>query len=175
MDIISLLDSRHLKPIEKRADIAQAIKMGTFTIKDILSLKDAVDDKKMALIFEAMEEITTKDPQAADVDWLTFAQEFISSKSDNLKREASRIVGNIAHLFPNDLETAIQKLLDNTSDGGTVVRWSSAYALGRIVSIDRYARGELCDAVSQLSEKEENNGVKNQYLNGLKIAGKMRQ
>jgi len=43
-----------------------------------------------------------------------------------VKREASRVVGNIAHLFSDDLETAIHSLMENTKNDGTVIRWGSA-------------------------------------------------
>jgi hypothetical protein len=76
-------------------------------------------------------------------------------------------------LFPNDLETAIQKLLLNTGSGGTVIRWSSAYALGRIISIPKYATSDLFNVVSGLYEQEKGNGIKNQYLSGLKKAKKI--
>lgn len=129
----------------------------------------------MALILEAMEAVTGKNPEVADLDWLKFVQEFITSKSNNLKREASRIVGNIAHLFPDDLDTAIHSLLENTKNDGTVIRWGSAYALARIIKIPQYANSELYDTLTDLSEQEQESGVKNQFLGGLKKAKKLRK
>ena len=175
MDIISLLENKAIKPLEKRIEIEEAIRLGILPIQEIQSLMDLIDDKKMALVFEAMEAITAKKPEMAGLEWLNFVQEYISSKSNDLKREASRIVGNIARLFPNYLEIAIQKLLANTNNDGTVIRWSSAYALGKIIPIPQYANSELFDVVSNLYEKEKDNGIKNQYLNGLKKARKIRQ
>jgi hypothetical protein len=63
------------------------------------------------------------------------AETYISSSSNSLKREASRVVGNIAHLFPDNLDDAIKMLMDNTNSDVTVVRWGSAYALGRVILI----------------------------------------
>jgi len=174
MDIISLLNNKASKSLEKRTEIIEAIKIGVITIQEIQSLKDVLDDKKMAVVFEAMEAVTAKNPGMADMDWLTFARDFITSKSNDLKREASRLVGNIAHLFPDELDTAVQKLLENTNNDGTVIRWSSAYALGKIVSIPKYAKSGLFDVVSALSEQEKDNGIKNQYLSGIKKAKKFR-
>ncbi len=104
----------------------------------IQALKGVLDDKKMALVLEAMEAVSNKNPAAANLEWLLFAQDFIMSEANSLNREASRIVGNIAHLFPDDLSVAIDHLLENTKETGTVVRWGSAYALARIVN---YRRG----------------------------------
>ena len=173
MDIINLLNDKSKKSVTKRAEISETIRIGAVTIQDIKSHSDVLDDKKLALVFEAMESVTAKNPELADLEWLVFVQEFITSESNNLKREASRIVGNIAFLFPDDLEVAIQKLLENTGNDGTVVRWSSAYALGRIIAIPKYAGSELFGVVSDLYECEKDNGIKNQYLSGLKKAQKI--
>ena len=170
MDILHLLDNKTMKPVEKRNEIEKAIRAGTFTIQDIESLAREADAKEIVLVFEAMEAITTKNPEIATIHWLICTQEFISSEANALKREASRIVGNIASLFPNDLKTAIQKLLANTKVDSTVLRWSSAYALGRIICIPQHAQSELFAVVTKLSEQEKENGVRNQYLHGLKKA-----
>ncbi len=174
MDIINLLDNRTRKSIEKRMEIVDAINAGLVTIEEIQSLKAVLDDKKMALVLESMEAVSNKNPEAADLRWLIFAQDFIASESNNLKREASRIIGNIAHRFPDDLSIAINRLMENTKDTGTVVRWGSAYALARIIQIPQYANSELFDILLNLSEREQENGVKNQLLNGLKKAKKIR-
>ena len=170
MNIASLLDSKSMTSLEKREKIADAIRKKSVTIKEIQKLKDTLDDKKTALILEAMEAVSLKNPEISNKDWLKFTQELISSKSNAIKREASRIIGNIAHLFPNDLDAAIKSLMKNTNDEGTVIRWSSAYALARIVQIPKYANSNLFDILTALSAKEKETGVKNQFLNGLKKA-----
>ena len=175
MNFISLLDDKTIKPIEKRKVLEEAVKTGSLTMKEIQSLSVLTEDSKIALVLEAMEAVTVKHPDMADLEWLIFAQGFLLSQSNNLKREASRIVGNIARFFPNNLEAIIKQLLANTADAGTVIRWSSAYALGRIIAIPHYAGGELYDVLTDLADKENDNGVKNQYLNGIKKAGKIRR
>ncbi|MCL1857970.1 MAG: hypothetical protein FWF92_01895 [Oscillospiraceae bacterium] len=175
MNIISLLDNKNMKPLEKRVKIVEIIRMNFISIKEIKSLQDTIDDKKMALIFEAMEDVTNKNPEIANLDWLIFVQNFILSKSNNLKREASRIVGNIAYLFPNNLNVAIQNLIENTKNESTVIRWGSAYALARIIQIPKYANNELYAVIEDLCEQETDNGVKNQFTNGLKKAEKIRK
>jgi len=170
MDITNLLNNKSIKPIAKRTEISEAIRIGAISIREIKSLSEILDDKKLALIFEAMESVTAMNPELAYLDWLLFTQEFITSESNSLKREASRIAGNIAFRFPDDLEVAIRKLLENAGNESTVVRWSSAYALGRIIAIPKYAESELFDVVSDLYEREKDNGIRNRYLSGLKKA-----
>ncbi len=174
MDLLGLLNNKAVKSTEKRAEIAEALRARRVTIKEIQPLKAALDDKKIALVLEAMEAVSNKNPEIAELEWLHFARDFILSKSNSAKREASRVVGNIARLFPDDLRVAVQYLLENTGDGGTVVRWGSAYALARIIQIPAYANSELYDTLTGLCEQEQENGVKNQLLNGLKKAKKVR-
>ncbi|MDR2720121.1 MAG: hypothetical protein LBC03_04900, partial [Nitrososphaerota archaeon] len=138
MDIVSLLNT-DVKSVEKRVKIVEAIQLKLVTIVEIQLLKNVVDDKKLALVLEAMEAVSNKNSAIATLEWLIFAQEFITSKSNNLKRESSRIVGNIAHMFPDHLKIAIQNLIENTKDSSTVIRWGSAYALARIIQIPQYA------------------------------------
>ena len=174
MDIIKLLADKVKKPTEKRAELVGAINEGTFTVDSIAAVKDGIDEKGTGLILEAMEAVTNGNPAAADLKWLNFAEVYISSANNTVKREASRVVGNIAHIFPDNLEPAVQKLLVNAADGGTVIRWGSAYALSKIILIPRYAKSNLYDVLTELAEKEQDNAVKNQYLNGLKKAKKSR-
>ncbi|MCL2484514.1 MAG: hypothetical protein FWF00_00435 [Endomicrobia bacterium] len=174
MNIVSLLDDKSIKPVEKRKEIAESIRKKLITIKEIQKLKNALDDKKMALVLEAMEDVSSKNPEISNKDWLKFTQEFIASKSNNIKREASRIIGNTAHLFPNDLDAVIKDIMKNTKDEGTVIRWSCAYAFARIIQIPKYADSKFFDVLTELCVKEKENGVKNQLLNGLKKAKKLR-
>ena len=172
MDIKELLSDKTKKPIEKRKEIANAILSKAVSIQDLMTLK--IEDKKLALIFEAIEELSSKAPEMTDKNWLRFAESHLLSQDNNIKRETARIVGNIAHLFPNDLETVIPKLIETTNNQSTVIRWSCAYALGKIITIPKYAKSDLYDKLVAIAEKEQMNGNKNQYLNGLKKANKLR-
>ncbi len=174
MDILIMLNDKSLKAIEKRGIVIKALKEKNITIKEIESMINETDEKKSAIIFEAIEAVTNSDAQIADIGWLNLAVENILSASDSIKREASRIVGNISHKFPNDLEKAIEKLLFNSKAVGTVVRWSSAYALSRIIVIPQYANSELFEKLTEICILEEESGVKNQYIKALKKASKIR-
>jgi len=65
MDIVGLLDNKTLKSLEKRTKIIESIRMETITIHEIQSLKAVLDDKKMAVILEAIEAISLKNPGIA--------------------------------------------------------------------------------------------------------------
>ncbi len=74
----------------------------------------------------------------------------------------------MAHLYPDELGVAIEALLKNTSVSGTVVRWGSAYALARIIVLERYRNSDLVNTVRDIYEAEQENGVRNQYAKALK-------
>jgi hypothetical protein len=65
--------------------------------------------------------------------------------------------------------------MGNTKNGSTVIRWGSAYALSKIIQIPKYANSELYEILTDLCMQEQENGVKNQLLNGLKKAKKLRK
>ncbi len=175
MDLANILCTKELKAVERRLKIAEALRMGTISIEEIIKIASDSDDKSIATVLEAMEEVTGKDPNIATIEWLQFAETHIDSKSNNLKREASRIIGNVAHLFENNLDVSIRKLLENTTNEGTVVRWGSAYAFARIIVLPCFANSPLFDKLTQICETETENGVKNQYIKGLKKALKLRK
>lgn len=174
MDILIILNDKSIKAIEKRKIIIKALEEKNIKIKEIEGILKEIDEKKSAIIFEAIEAVTNSDEQIADIEWLNLAVENILSSNNSIKRETSRIVGNISHSFPNDLEKAIEKLLLNSKNTGTVVRWGSAYALSRIIVIPQYANSELFEKLTEICNCEEESGVKNQYIKALKKASKIR-
>ncbi len=175
MDLLTALDSKNMKPTERRSEIVQAIESGNIHIDEIIKVAENIDHKKLATVLEAMEEVTRNKPNIATIEWLLFAQNYINSPSGSLKREASRIVGNIAAFFEDDLDFSIRSLLNNTTNEGTVIRWGSAYALSRIIVLPKFANSELFDKITAVCENETENGVKNQYIKALKKALKLRK
>jgi hypothetical protein len=173
MDLNEILDSPGLKPPEKRAAAAEALRSGRAKTADIAAMAGA-SEKKLALLLEAMEEVTRGDPSVSDEGWLAFAEQYIGSASGSLRREASRVAGNVACLYPGSLGGCTAKLLENTESDMTVTRWAAAYALAKIIVIPEYAKSELYGRLIEISENESENGVKNQYLKALKKAAEIR-
>lgn len=174
MDIIEILDDKLLKAIDKRKAIAQGICEGTITISQIEANTKIINPKKLPIVFEAIEAVTNSEPQKADIHWLNYATANILSEHNTIKREASRIVGNIAHCFPHDLDKSVGALLQNTTHESKVVRWGSAYAYAKIIVLPEYANSELFNQLTKICDEELENGVKNQYVKALKRAVKNR-
>ena len=173
MNINQLLEDKSINAIQKRKQISKAIESNLLTLVEIKTVD--IDDKGVGIILEAMEALSRLNSEIADIEWLNYACTHILSNSNTVKREASRVVGNVAHLFPDSLSDTVEKLLKNANNDGTVVRWGSAYALGRIILIPQYANNNLFDTLVNLAEQETENGVKNQYLTGIKKAKRLRK
>lgn len=175
MDILEILNNKSLKAIEKRTQIINALEKNMDSLKEVTIICNSLNDKQIAIILEAIEEITNKELIQVDVDYLIFAEGYILSDNNSCKREASRIVGNLAKRFPDKLDTAIKNLLKNTNNESTVIRWGSAYALSRIIVLPQFAKTDLFNEINCICDKEQENGVKNQYLKSLKKALKLRE
>jgi hypothetical protein len=81
-------------------------------------------------------------------------------------------IGNLAQKFPKEVEKAVPKLLVNTKDESTVVRWCAAFALSEIIKNNPGVREELVPKIEGIIKNEKNNGVKNVYLKALKTINK---
>lgn len=171
---LDILNDKTMKATEKRAVIVEAINNKELDLEKIKAMSVALDSKKIVIIFEAIEAITKETPTIFDSKILTFINDYILSESNPIKRETSRIVGNVAKVYPNQLEKSVALLLENTNNEGTVVRWGSAYALSRIILLPDYINSSLYNTLKHISDMEEDNGVKKQYVNALKKADKKR-
>ena len=160
MDAITLLTQKDVKKIEVREQLVSAIADGSFSLEDFKSRAGELNDKQTATFLEAVEAVTGKKLRLLSSDYLHFAEQYILSDNNSCKREASRIVGNMAADYPEELE--------NTVDSGTVVRWGSAYALARIIMLEHYRNSGLVQTVRDIYEAEEESGVKNQYNKALR-------
>jgi hypothetical protein len=70
------------------------------------------------------------------------------------------------------VEKTVPKLLINTKDESTVVRWCAAYALSEIIKSNSNIRCTLVPQIEEIIKNENNNGVKNVYLKALKVIDK---
>lgn len=174
MIIIDIINDKSLKRLEKREVIVESIINRKVDFSTISEACEILPEKKVSLLLEAIEEVSRSKEFILEADYLDLAEKYILSSDNSCKREASRIVGNLANKYPTKLDDAIVALLKNTDNEGTVIRWASAYALSRIIVIPQYAKSSLFEQISDLCAREEENGVKNQYIKALKKAEKIR-
>ncbi|MEE0800355.1 MAG: HEAT repeat domain-containing protein [Gemmiger sp.] len=174
MTIQQIIDDKSIKRLEKRTAIVQGILDGRFDFSAVSEACSFLPEKKISLLLEAIEEVSRSKEVVLEERYRKLSESYLLSSDPSCKREASRIVGNLAAAYPEDLDDAITALLQNADSDGTVIRWASAYALSRIVLLPHYAKGPLFEQISNLYEKEKENGVRNQYGKALKKAEKLR-
>lgn len=168
MKLADIFSDKSIKKMAARTMIVDGILKGAYTIEEIRAASESLKDNKAAVILEAIEEISNKSLMDLSEAYLEFAKGYVSSADNSCKREASRIIGNLAARYPQAVQDAIPVLLENTTAQGTVVRWGSAYALSRIIVLAEYRDTDLYERIVSVCEGEQENGVKNQYIKALK-------
>ena len=168
MNLADILLDKGIKKLEARTMIVKGILDGSYSIDDIEAAAKALKNNKVSTLLEAIEEITNKGLMNLSVDYLKLAKNYIAVDDNSCKREASRIIGNMASIYPDEVHDCISALLHNTKNDGTVVRWGSAYALSRIIVLADYCNTDLYETLITICESESENGVKNQYLKAFR-------
>jgi hypothetical protein len=98
--------------------------------------------------------------------------EYINYDAPRVKWGIPEAIGNLSEKYPVKAEKAIPKLLINTKDESTVVRWCAAFAISEIAKNNTSARNTLVPKMQEIAKSEKNNGVKNVYLKALKKINK---
>ena len=172
--LYNILRDKSLKGVARRLAVIELMLNGECPLASLEDLMPQLDERESATVLEALEEISNKKLMPLEVGHLSLVIPYIASSNNSCRREASRTVGNLAVTFPNEVGDAILLLMPNTADESTVVRWSAAYALGRIIVLPSYAQSGLYDELQQIAATETEHGVKSQYDKALKKATKMR-
>ena len=171
MTIQIILNDKNIKPNEKTELISKMLLNGEIETNELITFAKSSKDPIKATCIESFEFATKSNPKFATLDCLDFAILSLKEKAPRIKWESAKVIGNIASLFPDRLEQANENLLVNVNHIGTVVRWSSAYAIGEIIKIKSETTKELIPKIKEICEKEEKNSIKKIYLAALKKVG----
>ena len=170
MNLPELLKDKALKPKLKTETIAQALLNTSLPISQLLTFAQTAKDPEKATCIEAMEFASQKNANLITIEGLQFVISSLTAKAPRIKWESAKVIGNIAHLYPNNLDKAIENLLINSEHTGTVVRWSAAFALGEIIKLKLKKYADLLPSIQNIMEREEKNSIKKIYLAALKKA-----
>lgn len=157
-----------LKPKEKVVRFAEELKNGKGSIDELVKYFKDTSDVERGTCLSALAHIVKTNPEFIK-NHLDFVFEQINDKAPRVKWEAGEIVGHVAGEFPDKVVKAIPKLLKNTMNEGTVVKWSAAYALTEIARGNPRTMKELAPIFEKIVDSESNSGVKNVYLKALKV------
>jgi HEAT repeat protein len=167
MIIESLINDKSIKPKEKTESLSKFLLENPLIVNELVNFARQSKDPAKATCIEALEFATASNPGIATMECFNFVIHALTEKAPRVKWEAARVIGNIAHLYPAELEKAIINLLINTENPGTVVRWSAATALGKILKLKTSNNIELIPAIEAIAEREEKNSIRKIYLEAL--------
>lgn len=168
MTIEQVFQDKAIKAKAKVSTIGEWLTNNELPIEELLTYAGKQKASDKATCIEALEYATKKEPAIANEDVLNYVVEALTDEEPRVKWESAKVIGNIAKLFPNQLDKAIPDLLRNAENTGTVVRWATAYALAEILKLKTENNSKLLPEIETLCEKEQDNGVKKKYLDALK-------
>jgi aspartate-semialdehyde dehydrogenase len=168
MTIEQVFKDKTIKAKGKVSTIGEWLLNGELPIDELVAYAEKQKATDKATCIEAVEYATKKTPSIADENLLTYVTKALKDEEPRVKWESAKVIGNIAKLFPTQLDKAINNLLPNAERTGTVVRWATAYALAEILKLKTESNKKLLPKIETLCEKEDDNGVKKKYLEALK-------
>ncbi len=168
MTIEQVFRDKTIKAKAKVATIGEWLVNKELNAEELLVYAEKQKAPDKATCIEALEYATKKDPALADENTLEFVTQALKEDEPRIKWESAKVIGNIAKLFPGQLDKSLPGLLLNAANTGTVVRWATAYALAEILKLKTDLNKKLLPEIEALSEKEADNGVKKKYLDALK-------
>ena len=168
MDLTTLFSDKNTKPSKKTETIRDALTDKRLQIGELLKFAEGAKEPHKATCLEALEYLTKTHPESATPAVLDFAADSLLSEAPRVKWESARVIGNIARVFPDKLDTAVKNLLINSEHEGTVVRWSTAYALGEIIKLKLKKYDDLIPATEAICKREEKNSIVKIYQKTIK-------
>jgi hypothetical protein len=168
MTIEEIFKDKTIKTKVKVSTIGEWLANNELTLEELLVFAEKQKATNKATCIEAIEYATKKVPSIANENLLAFVTTALKDDEPRVKWESAKVIGNIAKIFPTQLDKAISNLLTNADKTGTVVRWATAYALAEILKLKSDNNKKLLPIIETLCENEENNGVKKKYIDALK-------
>ena len=164
-----LLNQKGIKAKELTEQLSLALLNGEIGVNELIHSADKLKDAVKASCIEAIEHATKAQNDMLDAtsfDWICIQ---LSSKAPRVKWESARVLGNVAAAHPDKLVRAAKALLKNTdSKEGTVVRWSSAFALSEILKQAQSQTAFLEAEIRKILHREEKESIKKIYLAAFK-------
>jgi hypothetical protein len=169
MNALALIFSdKKLKSKQRSAAVAGALTADKISTGEVVNFAEDARDADKAACLEGLELFSRDKPSKCGKVVFDFAVLQLSSKAPAVKREAARLIANIAAFHKDELGDAVDALLKNTSHEGAVIRWSAALAIGEIVKSDARLRTGLLPRLRKLIEAEEKNSIRKIYQQAIK-------
>ena len=170
MKIIDEIHSWKGKPKELVALLTNSVKQDQALFAQLVDCLRNGSDVEKGTCADIIKNVTKDEPGIA-LPYIDEMIEYINYRAPRVKWGIPESIGNIAKAFPDRVVAAIPKLLENTKDESTVVRWCAAYALSEIIKSNEEIRDELVPRIEEMLNREKNTGVRNVYLKVMKTIG----
>ena len=168
--IVDILQSKR-KPKEKVDLLVENIIKNEDLFGELIEILKKGTDVEKGTCADVMKHVTKDKPEIA-APYINEMIDYINYKASRVKWGIPESIGNMAQKFSQEVEKAVPKLLINTKEESTVVRWCAAFALTEIAKYNPKLQKELISQFNKILRKETNNGVRNVYLKALKIIEK---
>jgi len=155
------------KPKDLLVYLSRKVKEDNKLLSDFSECLNNANSVEKGTLMEIVEYVTKDNPEVA-IPFLNDITAHLNFDAPRVKWEAARIIANVSQKYPDKTIQAVDNLIINANDKGTVVRWSTAFALGEIAKYNKNKQPLLVSIIEKLVKKEQNNGVKNVYLKALK-------
>lgn len=170
--MLDLLKDKTLKAKEKVTVLSGMIRSKEISVKDLIPATNGLKEADITVVMESLEYVTRDDKQFALQEVFDFAVKHIEAANPSLKRESARVVGNTVSISMRNVDKALSRLLVNTEDPGTVVRWSSAYAIGEIYKLNLHELPHLGNTLQAILQREQKNSIRKIYEDAIKKSQK---
>jgi len=171
MKIIEEIKNWKGKPKELVAFLTESIIEDRELFSQLIEILKTGSDVEKGTCADVMKHISKDKPEIVK-PYIDDIIEYINYKAPRVRWGVPESIGNLSQKFPAEVTKAIPKLLVNTKDKSTVVRWCAALALSEIAKNNCKVRSELVPIIEETAKKEKNNGVKNVYLKALEAVRK---
>jgi hypothetical protein len=155
------------KSKEKVSLVVEEVGKDKKLFNELMKILETGTDVEKGTCADAMKHITKENPEIA-LPYIDKIINYINHKVTRVKWGVPESIGNIAQKFPKEVEEAVPKLLINTKEESTVIRWCAAFGLTEIAKSNTKLQKNLIKKFSDILKKEPNNGVKNVYIKALK-------
>ncbi|WP_294318421.1 hypothetical protein [uncultured Chryseobacterium sp.] len=172
MNLNEFFQDKSIKSKEKIEILFNTVLNGEISLRELLDFASLSKDPVKASCIEALEFSTQVKHDLLDQETFDFITENLSADAPRIKWESAKVIGNTAKNFPENLNDPITKLIENTTYEGTVVRWSAAFALSKILNINDNLKNKLLLQIKDICDKEEKNNIKKIYQKAIKTAEK---
>jgi hypothetical protein len=171
MNVIAEIRNWKGKPKELVAFLTESIEKDQKLFSQLIEILKSGSDVEKGTAADVMKHVSKDKPEIV-APYIDDLVDYINYKAPRVKWGVPETIGNLAQNYPAEVESAVPKLLVNTEDKSTVVRWCAAFALTEIAKSNPAIRKELGSKIEEIVENEENNGVKNVYLKALRTMNK---